>query len=104
MARTRRKDWDPGPRWDAALDRAIDTADVAAAALFGEVVTDRDAMSLRAQLVSCAMIYFMLRIDPEDVRELWFGEGGYATLAYKPFPPDFAPSSAPFDRFWPLAG
>jgi hypothetical protein len=74
-----------------AYRRVLRIAHVSAAVLWGEKPTDdpeRDA-SGRALLLATGMMYFLLRIDPEDARLLFMGKGSLGDLDYKPYPPGY---------------
>lgn len=91
MARKKRQDFTPDPECEAAFGRVVDTAHLCAATLFGEPRVDDPAKdaSLRALLMAMGMVYFLLRIAPDDLRAL-LSQGGFGALDWKPFPPDYA--------------
>ncbi|MBX3570458.1 MAG: hypothetical protein KF914_20525 [Rhizobiaceae bacterium] len=60
-----------------AFERLLHTARQCSAVLWGErEERDPDADSLRSMLTRTAMIYFLCRIDPQDVRTFLFTDDG----------------------------
>jgi hypothetical protein len=90
MARKTMPEFTPDPEYEAAYCRAIDTADICAATLFGEKLVEDPARqaSPRALMMAMGMIYFLLRLDPADLRALG-AQDGFGDLCWKPFPPDY---------------
>ncbi len=106
MARTKTKKndakWVPGPECQAAWNRILESAHVCAASLFGEkAAEDPDDASIRIKVLATGMLYFLVRLDPNDARDLYFGENGLATLNHKPYPRNHKPREAPFADLLP---
>lgn len=95
----RRKRADPDPEFQAAYFRALETAEACAAALFGEPTgegPEEEDASPRAEIMVMGMIYFLVRLDPADLRAL-SREGGFAAANWRPLPSDRAAvEDAPF--------
>lgn len=90
MPRKVREQRMPGEACQKAFQQAIDTAMICAAALWGEKpMEDPNDASGRVLMVWTAMVYFLFRLDPKVIHDLYFSENGFADANYKPFPPGY---------------
>jgi hypothetical protein len=75
---------------DAAVEayaRVLHTARQCSALLWGEREERRaEEDTPRCRLTTMAMVYFLSRLDAEDLRALWFAPGGLSAVARKPLP------------------
>lgn len=95
--------WNTTPAFEEAYDRLVRTSEICAAVLWGGEASDDPGspQEMLALVTSKAMQYFLMRMDPRDVKALYDGPGTFADLAYKPFPRDFKPHGAAFRRLMP---
>ncbi|HTV70597.1 MAG TPA: hypothetical protein VMF90_18870 [Rhizobiaceae bacterium] len=90
------------PEVDAALRKLVRTSLKAACICLHEVPGDNGEVSPRAILLSDVMTWFLGRIHPDDLRDLYFGRNGVATWGFKPFPDEIEFEWPSFTDAWKM--
>lgn len=91
MSRRPRTDTPLNPETEAAYRNVLALAHRLAAGLVGEggsIGTDGTSDAPRAAALAAAMLYFVLRISPGDMRALFLDEGSMADFAFVPQGPE----------------
>ena len=90
MARKKKPDIELSPEAAAAYDRVAGLAHQLAAMLFGEELSpDGEAAVAARSAMAMGMLFFLLRIGPDDLHALFFAEGSFNQCEFKPYPPGY---------------
>ncbi|WP_353641922.1 hypothetical protein [Mesorhizobium sp. WSM2239] len=90
MTRKSRQDIEFSPECGAAYERLIVLAHRLSALLTGDALSpDGLTDTPRSQALAMSMIFFLLRAGPDDLHAMFFAEGSFNQLRFKPLPADF---------------
>src|SRR5689334_789428 len=90
MARKKHDEIDISPECDEAFERVVELADRLAVTLTGDPCDPLSGAPYtgRATAMSLGMIYFLLRIGPDDLHALFFAERSMSQFKFNPDIPD----------------
>ena len=101
MTRKKEPEIEISPECEEAYDRLVVQAEGLAAMLLGEPVSPDTglACNARSQVLAMAMICFMLRADPNDIKTAFFAEKSLGQFSRKPFRPLPAGQEGPLAKY-----
>jgi hypothetical protein len=86
MSRKTGTSFEPSPECAEAYERILGLAHQLAAAVAGETLSKNGkALGPHGLPLVIAMIYFLLRIPPQDLNTLFFTEGSLKELNFRPY-------------------
>jgi hypothetical protein len=89
MPRKSTSSFEPSPECAAAYERILDLAHRLAAALVGEKLSrDGKALGPYGLPLVIGMLYFLLRIPPQDLNTLFFTKDSLKDLNFRPYTED----------------